>query len=253
VDPESFDVQSQCLQLSTAIYKARALGVHRDGSNFDLSPIEIEIRRRIWSQLCILDIKYAEELGKEPMITTDSYDTALPLSIDDRDLSDIEAHEAAAKQGKETGFKTHREIEYGQERRAQFSPMTFSLITGANARLRARLLAVRYHARDAIVDKEPLRCSRSPSEKLNWVSRLDDRFQTVYGLGQVESANPLKCLVSEFASINVAKATFLTKMLQWKEEYGSMSEHRKTAETMRYVALIPLRLYISSQGLELVN
>lgn len=38
---------------------AQTLGIHRDGSHFDISPFEIEMRRRLWWQVCILDARAA--------------------------------------------------------------------------------------------------------------------------------------------------------------------------------------------------
>lgn len=242
VEPESFDVQSQCLQLAATISRARMLGVHRDGSNFDLGPIEIELRRRIWAQLCILDIRYAELLCREPIITSESYDTGLPLSIDDRDLADIEAHEAVARRGQETNFKSHQEVESAQERHSPFSPMSFTLVGAENARLVNRLIAVRYPARDVAFNgisgsprgNQTVRSThRTPSDKFHWVGKVDHRFQTVYGLSNVEASNPMQVLVSEVASISIAKAAFAIRVMEWKEDYSTMSERRKESDTTK--------------------
>lgn len=39
---------------------AQALGCHRDGSHFDMSPFECEMRRRLWWHVCILDSRASE-------------------------------------------------------------------------------------------------------------------------------------------------------------------------------------------------
>jgi hypothetical protein len=36
---------------------AQTIGIHRDGSHFALTPFEIEMRRRLWWQVCILDAR----------------------------------------------------------------------------------------------------------------------------------------------------------------------------------------------------
>lgn len=36
---------------------AQNLGIHRDGSHFNVSPFEIEMRRRLWWQICLLDAR----------------------------------------------------------------------------------------------------------------------------------------------------------------------------------------------------
>lgn len=39
---------------------AQSLGCHRDGSHFDMSPFECEMRRRLWWHVCILDSRSSE-------------------------------------------------------------------------------------------------------------------------------------------------------------------------------------------------
>lgn len=74
--------------LSAVILRlATGLGLHRDGTNFGLSPFETEMRRRIWWHICIMDIRAAEDHGTDPMINDMMYDTKLPLHINDDDIS----------------------------------------------------------------------------------------------------------------------------------------------------------------------
>lgn len=220
---------------------AQTLGVHRDGAKYDLTPIEIECRRRIWAHLCILDLKYAEKLGCEPTINPDCYDTALPLSIDDRDLSDIEAQDAASRLGRETNFKTHHEVEYSQERQSPFSPMTFCLVEVESARLLAQLLSLQHRSRDGGIratrsssgGQRARSSSRGPPENIYWASRLEHRFQAVYGLGKGDLSNPMQYLVTEVAEMSIAKAKFVTRMMDWKDKYSSMSGLEKDNEMLK--------------------
>lgn len=48
---------------------AQTLGVHRDGLHFSLPPFEIEMRRRLWWQICILDVRASEDHGSDPTIS----------------------------------------------------------------------------------------------------------------------------------------------------------------------------------------
>lgn len=48
---------------------AQTLGVHRDGLHFGLAPFEIEMRRRLWWQICILDVRSSEDHGSDPTIS----------------------------------------------------------------------------------------------------------------------------------------------------------------------------------------
>ena len=239
MEPENFDVQGQWLRVTQTIIRARELGVHRDGTIFGLPPIETELRRRVWSQLCILDARYAEQLGREPTISSDSYDTMLPLSIDDRDLAEIDAHEIASNHsGQETGFKTHQELEREQSRQSPFSPMTFSLVMAENARLLSQLLAVRYHARDAVTtrgsfDHGPMNRARTSADKSYLISQIRKKFLSVSSHNVTESRNPMRYLVAELAAITLEKATFITRVAEWKDDSGRLTPRRRESDTTK--------------------
>ena len=66
---------------------AQALGVHRDGQQFKISPFETEMRRRLWWQICTLDVRASEDHGSDPSIIEQSFDTKFPLNINDEDLT----------------------------------------------------------------------------------------------------------------------------------------------------------------------
>lgn len=70
-----------------AVRLCQAIGLHRDGTNFPhLKPFEIEMRRRLFWSLLMLDLRSAEDQGTECIIS-DSFDTQLPLNINDADIS----------------------------------------------------------------------------------------------------------------------------------------------------------------------
>lgn len=56
---------------------AQTLGIHRDGSHFNLPPFEIEMRRRLWWQVCILDARASEDHGCDPTIIEAQFDTKM--------------------------------------------------------------------------------------------------------------------------------------------------------------------------------
>jgi hypothetical protein len=62
------------------------MGLHRDPTAYTTSPVEIQIRRLVWYQICFLDLRTSEATGPRPQIRLDDYDTQLPLNIDDVDL-----------------------------------------------------------------------------------------------------------------------------------------------------------------------
>ncbi|OJJ43035.1 hypothetical protein ASPZODRAFT_136578 [Penicilliopsis zonata CBS 506.65] len=88
------------MMMGLLIRMAQALGLQRDGSHFPhLSPYEIEMRRRAWWCVCMLDIRASEDQGTEFTITDGSFDTRLPLNINDSDIGPESAQAPAERQG----------------------------------------------------------------------------------------------------------------------------------------------------------
>ncbi|RFU36297.1 hypothetical protein B7463_g94, partial [Scytalidium lignicola] len=66
---------------------AKSIGLHRDGKNFGLSPFESEMRRRLWYRILDLDVRASEDLGISIAEFDTSSDTALPININDNQIS----------------------------------------------------------------------------------------------------------------------------------------------------------------------
>ncbi|KAI1366238.1 fungal-specific transcription factor domain-containing protein [Xylaria arbuscula] len=67
---------------------AQSLGLHRDGTHFDnITPFDIEMRRRLWWAICVLDLRSAEDQGCELTVVERSFDTLFPLNVNDTDIS----------------------------------------------------------------------------------------------------------------------------------------------------------------------
>ncbi|KAK4136374.1 hypothetical protein BT67DRAFT_439372 [Trichocladium antarcticum] len=66
---------------------AECMGLDRDGSAYGLRPLETEIRRLVWHQLCFLDIRTCEAQGPKPAIRREEYDTQLPTNCEEEDLA----------------------------------------------------------------------------------------------------------------------------------------------------------------------
>lgn len=67
---------------------SQAMGLHRDGTNFpSLTPFEIEMRRRLFWAICVLDLRSAEDQGTDLTIVDRTFDTQLPSNINDADMS----------------------------------------------------------------------------------------------------------------------------------------------------------------------
>ncbi|KAL5355543.1 C6 transcription factor [Aspergillus floccosus] len=108
--PRANFLESQNLaDMTASVHRmAQGLGLHRDGAHFDLSPFEIEMRRRLWWSIYLLDSRSSEFRGVGTQITEHSYDTRLPLNINDSDISPDSAQ--------------------APEERVGFTDMTFCLV-----------------------------------------------------------------------------------------------------------------------------
>ncbi|KAK9851300.1 Fungal transcriptional regulatory protein [Penicillium brevicompactum] len=84
---------------AVVIRLAQAQGVHRDGTNFRLSPFDIEIRRRLWWHICMLDMLSSRDQGVDTQIRPEMFDTKFPINIDDHDLTPQMTQQPESKTG----------------------------------------------------------------------------------------------------------------------------------------------------------
>ncbi|KAL4790578.1 fungal-specific transcription factor domain-containing protein [Aspergillus venezuelensis] len=69
-----------------AVGMALKMGLNQDGEPLGQLPFETEMRRRLWWQLLILDMRMAEDRRSEPCILESSFNTRLPSNIADTNL-----------------------------------------------------------------------------------------------------------------------------------------------------------------------
>jgi len=102
---------------------AQTLGIHRDGTHFNLSPFDTELRRRLWWQVCILDARASEDHGCDPTITEHSFDAQMPLNVNDADLDPLMKEFPASRVGcTEMTFGLIRFEVTSTLRRLQYTP-----------------------------------------------------------------------------------------------------------------------------------
>ncbi|KAK1141073.1 hypothetical protein N8T08_009647 [Aspergillus melleus] len=83
-----------------AIRMAQALGLQREGAHFKhLAPYEIEMRRRAWWALCLIDVRASEDQGTDYTIAYGSFDTKLPLNLNDADFGPETTEMPPAREG----------------------------------------------------------------------------------------------------------------------------------------------------------
>lgn len=66
---------------------AQNAGIHRDGTHFNLSPFTVEMRRRLWWSICVLDSRACEDSGHDATLPHSGADTRIPLNVNDSDLT----------------------------------------------------------------------------------------------------------------------------------------------------------------------
>ncbi|KAI1863130.1 hypothetical protein JX265_001443 [Neoarthrinium moseri] len=67
---------------------SQSIGTHREGTHFgNLTPFEVEMRRRLWWAICVLDLRSAEDQGTELTIAEHTFDTQFPMNVNDSDIS----------------------------------------------------------------------------------------------------------------------------------------------------------------------
>ncbi|PVH93292.1 hypothetical protein DM02DRAFT_619357 [Periconia macrospinosa] len=163
-----------------AVRMAQTLGIHRDGAHFNLTPFEIEMRRRLWWQVCILDARASEDHGCDPTIVEAQFDTKMPLNVNDTDL--------------------HPDMKDFPAERQGFTEMTFSLI---------RFEVTNIFRRIFYVPPSPFRCQEffstlSIPEKERWISNCHQRLEDKY-LQNCDMANPLCWITATLSRLIMSK------------------------------------------------
>jgi hypothetical protein len=64
-----------------------SMKLHRDGSHFaNITPFEIEMRRRLWWQICFIDSRSEDVQASEYKLSEGMFDTEIPANTDDANL-----------------------------------------------------------------------------------------------------------------------------------------------------------------------
>jgi len=75
------------------------MGVHRDGGAFSLTIFESEMGRRLWWQLCLLDVQTSEDDGLTPITEDTTFNSKLPAHINDSDTRPEDSQPPMPRQG----------------------------------------------------------------------------------------------------------------------------------------------------------
>jgi hypothetical protein len=222
------DPQQQWLQLGTAIRMAQSLGLHRDPVDFGFNAIEVETRRRLWAQICILDARLAEH------------------------LSEIVQQKKTSSQEREMHLQILREIEQSQEHISPFSPMTFLLIEAEMAREQQQSLCFQYQPRDrantASTSPQTARGAFQPSgrtDRAHSANELRNRFSIRYNWDRLDCSDPLQYLISELCQINLLKFKFINRSTRGRGAVTPTSASLEHSEVSRYARTFsPARMHL---------
>jgi hypothetical protein len=175
---------------------AQTLGIHRDGSHFKLPPFEIEMRRRLWWQVCILDARSSEDHGCDPTIVEAQFDTKMvrgcifllrictnisqPLNINDTDL--------------------HPNMTEFPKERQGFTDMTFCLLRFEVASIFRRIL---------YIPPGPKMCNEyfaglSIEQKEKWITECHHRMEEKYLLN-MDMAIPICWVTATISRLIMSK------------------------------------------------
>ncbi|KAH8162053.1 hypothetical protein CIB48_g6193 [Xylaria polymorpha] len=80
------DNHSTWIMGGTVMRIAQKMGYHRDGEQFNLSPFETEMRRRLWWHVITQDSRYAMLSGLSHSWVASNWDTKMPQNLNDADL-----------------------------------------------------------------------------------------------------------------------------------------------------------------------
>ena len=77
------------ISVGTLLRVGILMGLHRDPDLFPhMTPLNAEIRRRLWTTILELAVQSSLELGMPPMINLAEFDTKAPSNIDDSDIGE---------------------------------------------------------------------------------------------------------------------------------------------------------------------
>ena len=73
--------------LATLVRLAQGLGLDRESMSAGLSPLVVELRRRLWWEIVVLDTRAQADRGGQALLSAKSFSTTPPLIINDCDIN----------------------------------------------------------------------------------------------------------------------------------------------------------------------
>ena len=73
--------------LGLAVRMAMGLGLHKEFGAWRISPLQLEMRRRVWWTMSVFDVGASVTFSRPNVFPYEAVDVALPLNVDDRKLT----------------------------------------------------------------------------------------------------------------------------------------------------------------------
>jgi hypothetical protein len=165
---------------------AQNAGLHRDGTHFGLPPFVVEMRRRLWWSICVLESRACEDTGYDATIPHESVDTRLPLNVNDADL-----------------FPAMKEL---PQARTGITEMTFSVVRFESTKTFRHLQNV---SMDSAGKNGKLTAAQTLAEKVQAIAGTKKRLQEVY-LDHLDISDPISWYTMTICQIVSAKMSLVT-------------------------------------------
>lgn len=212
--------------MGAVIRLAECMGLHRDPSTYSTNPVEVQVRRLIWYQICFLDLRTCEATGPRPQIRRDEYDTRFPLNVEDDDL------ERAAQRGDNVTQDSK-----------SFTPMTIT-------RMRAECFEL---YRMIWTERPKLQRKVEPGEKKTTLTGLLGRIQSFRAamekayLPLMSRDNPLHAVAMEMYGILSSRLYLATLHPFASSDKGKMPERLRQIMISSCIMIVEHSMNIEEQ------
>ncbi|CAG9996811.1 unnamed protein product [Clonostachys byssicola] len=166
---------------SLLVRLATNAGIHRDGTHFKMPPFMVEMRRRLWWSICVLDSRASEDTGYDTMIPFGKVDTQLPLNVNDSDL--------------------YASMKHLPQPRVGLTEMTFSVVRFESVQVFQNLQDI---SSGSIGKSERPSATQCLKDKTDAIYGIEKRLHELY-LKHLDLSNPLAWFTSTICAIVFTK------------------------------------------------
>ena len=166
----SVDPRSLFCLTGVVVRIAQRMGLSTDGTKYGLLPYEVEMRRRLWWNILLMDIRAARLSGAGGMVMDYSSNTKFPSNINDSDLFPGMRDAPAERTGVTDMIFLRIQCEEAEFRNQWASQLIGSLVTG-------KKLSVMERATDQLEERfeKQYLAHCDPSVPLHYMSLMSAR------------------------------------------------------------------------------